>query len=74
MLEEIEKISSAPLDYVDANRGNAMDRFLELTTIAESALSDTSNRDQLLKWGPGRLMVILEEPLKAHCVMKPKTP
>lgn len=74
LLEEIEKISSAPLDYVDANRGNAMDRFLELTTIAESALSDTSNRDQLLKWGPGRLMVILEEPLKAHCVMKPKTP
>jgi len=27
--------------------------------------------DELLKWGPGRLMVILEGPLKEHCIAKP---
>jgi hypothetical protein len=69
--EEIEKATSAPLDYVDANKGKAMDRFLDLVIIAERTLADTSNRDELLQWGPGKLMVILEEPLKAHCIMKP---
>jgi hypothetical protein len=68
---EIEQASSAPLDYVDANKDKAMERFFELMAVAERALSDTSNRDELLKWGPGRLMVILEGPLKAHCIMKP---
>jgi hypothetical protein len=70
MLEEIEKVSSAPLDYVDANKGKAMDRFLELVILAERAVADTSNRDELLKWGPGKLMVILEGPLKEHCIAK----
>ena len=70
MLDEIEKVSSAPLDYVDANKTRAMTRLLDLMIIAERAVGDTSNRDELLKWGPGRLMVILEGPLKEHCVMK----
>jgi hypothetical protein len=70
ILLEIEKVSSAPLDYVDANKTRAMMRFLELTIIAERAVGDTSNRDGLLTWGPGRLMVILEGPLKEHCIMK----
>jgi hypothetical protein len=69
--EEIEKASSAPLDYADANKGKAMDRFLELVIIAERTLADTSNRDELLQWGPGKLMVILEGPLKTNCIMKP---
>ena len=69
--EEIEKATSAPLDYVDANKGKAMDRFLELLIIGERTLAETSNRDELLLWGPGKLMVVLEEPLKANCVMKP---
>lgn len=69
--EEIEKATSAPLDYAEANKGNAMDRFLELLIIAERTLAETSNRDELLLWGPGKLMVILEGPLKANCVMKP---
>jgi hypothetical protein len=69
--EEIEKATSAPLDYVDANKGKAMDRFLELLIIAERTLADTSNRDELLQWGPGKLMVVLESQLKANCVMKP---
>jgi hypothetical protein len=68
--EEIEKVSSAPLDYADANKGTAMDRFLELVIVAERTLADTSNRDELLQWGPGNLMVILESPLKANCLMK----
>ena len=46
-------------------------RFLELMIVAERVLANTSNRDELLQWGPGKLMVILEGPLKAHCVMKP---
>lgn len=70
ILLEIEKVSSAPLDYADANKTRAMTRFLELMIIAERALGDTSNRDELLKWGPGRLMVVLEGPLKEHCIMK----
>jgi hypothetical protein len=69
--EEIEKATSAPLDYADANKGKAMDRFLELLIIAERTLAETSNRDELLQWGPGRLMVVLEGPLKANCIMKP---
>ena len=48
-----------------------MDRFLELLIIAERTLADTSNRDELLLWGPGKLIVVLEGPLKANCVMKP---
>lgn len=70
MLEAIEKVSSAPLDYYDANKTRAMTRLLELMVIAERAVSETSNRDELLKWGPGRLMPILEGPLKDNCVMK----
>jgi hypothetical protein len=70
MLEEIEKVSSAPLDYYDANKTAAMNRFLELMIVAERALAETSNRDELLKWGPGRLMVVLEGPLKDNCIMK----
>jgi hypothetical protein len=70
MLEEIEKVSSAPLDYYDANKTAAMNRILELMIIAERAIGDTSNRDELLKWGPGRLMPILEGPLKEHCIAK----
>jgi hypothetical protein len=69
-LEAIEKVSSAPLDYVDASKDKAMNRFLELMTVAEGAMADTTNRDELIQWGPGRLMVILEEPLKAHCVTR----
>jgi hypothetical protein len=69
--EEIEKATSAPLDYADANKGKTMDRFLELLIIAERTLAGTSNRDELLLWGPGKLMVVLEGPLKANCVMKP---
>ena len=69
--EEIEKATSAPLDYADANKGKAMDRFLELLIIAERTLAETSNRDELLQWGPGKLMVVLEGPLKANCIMKP---
>ncbi len=69
--DEIEKATSAPLDYADANKGKAMDRFLELLTVAERTVAETSNRDELLKWGPGKLMVVLEGPLKANCVMKP---
>jgi hypothetical protein len=69
--EEIEKASSAPFDYADANKGKAMDRFFELVSIAERALLDTSNRDELLQWGAVKLMEILEGPLKAHCIMKP---
>jgi hypothetical protein len=69
--EEIEKATSAPLDYADANKGKAMDRFLELLVIAERTLAETSNRDELLQWGPGKLMVVLEGPLKANCIMKP---
>ena len=48
-----------------------MDRFLELVIIAERTLADTSNRDELLRMGPGKLMVILEGPLKTNCIMKP---
>lgn len=70
MLEAIEKVSSAPLDYYDANKTRAMTRLLELMVIAERAASETSNRDELLKWGPGRLMPILEGPLKDNFVMK----
>jgi hypothetical protein len=69
--DEIEKVTGAPFDYVDAHKDKAMERFLELMTVAERVLADTSHRDELLKWGPGRLMVILDEPLKAHCVIKP---
>ena len=71
LLDEIEQASSAPLDYVDANKTKSMERFLELMIVAERVLANTSNRDELLQWGPGKLMVILEGPLKAHCVMKP---
>ena len=70
ILLEIEKVSSAPLDYYDANKTRAMTRLLELMVIAERAISETSNRDELLKWGPGRLMPILEGPLKDNCIMK----
>jgi hypothetical protein len=70
LLDEIEKVSSAPLDYVDANKSDAMNRFLDLMIIAERAVANTSNQDELLKWGPGRLMVILEGPLKEQCIMK----
>jgi len=70
ILLEIEKVSSAPLDYVDANKKRGMNRFLELMVIAERAVSETSNQTELLKWGPVRLMVVLEGPLKEHCVMK----
>jgi hypothetical protein len=70
ILDEIEKVSSAPLDFVDANKSRAMTRFLELMIVAERVMAETSNRDELLKWGPGRLMVVLEGPLKEHCVMK----
>ena len=45
MLDEIEKVCSAPLDYVDANKTRAMDRLLELMIVAERALANTSNRD-----------------------------
>ena len=57
--------------YADANKGKTMDRFLELLIIAERTLADTSNRDELLLWGPGKLMVVLEGLLQANCVMKP---
>jgi hypothetical protein len=70
MLEEIEKVSEAPLNYADANKTKAMNRFLELMLKAEGAVQNTSNRDALLTWGPGRLMVILEGPLKDNCIMK----
>jgi hypothetical protein len=70
MLEQIEKVSSAPLDYVDANKSRSMTRFLALMDIAQRVMAETGNRDELLKWGPGRLMPILEGPLKEHCVMK----
>ena len=70
ILLEIEKVSSAPLDYADANKKRAMNRFLELMTIAERAVSETANQNELLKWGPVRLMAVLEGPLKEHCVMK----
>lgn len=67
---EIEKVGEAPLEYADANKTRAMTRLLALMDIAERVLGDTSNRDELLKWGPGRLMIILEGPLKENCVMK----
>lgn len=67
---EIEKVSEAPLEYADRNKTRAMTRLLALMDIAERALSDTSNREELLKWGPGRLMIVLEGPLKESCVMK----
>jgi hypothetical protein len=70
ILLDIEKVSSAPLEYADANKKRAMNRFLELMTIAERAVTETSNQTELLRWGPVRLMVILEGPLKEHCVMK----
>jgi hypothetical protein len=70
MLEAIEKVSSAQLDYYDANKTAAMKRFVELMIIAERAMAETSNRDELLKWGPGKLTVILEGPLKDNCIMK----
>jgi hypothetical protein len=70
ILLEIEKVSEAPLNYVDANKTKTMNRFLELMLMAERSVQDTSNRDSLLTWGPGKLMVILEGPLKDHCVMK----
>jgi hypothetical protein len=56
---------------VDANKGKAIDRFLELLIVAERTQANTANQDELLKWGPGKLMVILEGPLKANCIMKP---
>ena len=52
--EEIEKATSAPLDYADANKGKSMDRFLELLIIAERTLAETSNRDELLLMGAGK--------------------
>jgi hypothetical protein len=47
-----------------------MKRFLDLMIIAQRSVDDTSNRDSLLTWGPGKLMVILEAPLREHCIMK----
>jgi hypothetical protein len=70
ILLDIEKVSNAPVDYADTNKKRAMNRFLELMTIAERAVSETSNQAELLKWGPVRLMGVLEGPLKEHCVMK----
>ena len=70
ILLEIEKVSSAPLDYADAKKSRAINRFLELMDIAERALADTSNKMALLTWGPGKLMVVLDGPLREHCVMK----
>jgi len=71
LLEEIEKATGAPMDYVEANKGKAIDRFLELLIIAERTLAETINRDEVLLWGPGKLMVVLEEPLKANCIIMP---
>jgi len=70
VLLEIEKVSSGPLDYADAKKSRAINRFIELMGIAERALADTSNKIELLRWGPVRLMPILEGPLKENCVMK----
>lgn len=70
ILLEIEKVREAPLEHADANKTQAMTRLVQLMEIAESALNDTSNLDELLKWGPGRLMIILEGPLKENCIMK----
>jgi hypothetical protein len=70
ILEEIEKVSEAPLNYADAHNTKAMKRFLDLMIIAQRSVDDTSNRDSLLTWGPGKLMVILEAPLREHCIMK----
>jgi hypothetical protein len=69
--EEIENATAAPLDYADANKGKALDRFLELLIVAERTLAETGDQDAMLQWGPGRLMPILEGPLKANCIMKP---
>lgn len=71
VMQEIEKATSAALDYADLNRGKAVDRFLELVIIAQRAVVDASRQDELLQWGPGRLMPILEGPLKEHCIEKP---
>jgi hypothetical protein len=70
ILLEIEKVSSGPVDYADAKKSRAINRFIELMGIAERALADTSNKIELLRWGPVRLMPILEGPLKENCVMK----
>jgi hypothetical protein len=70
LLQEIEKVTSAPSDYVDANKSKAMNRFLELLIVAERTAANTSNQEELLLWGPGKLTVVLEGPLKANCVMK----
>jgi hypothetical protein len=47
-----------------------MNRFLELLIVAERTAANTSNQEELLLWAPGKLMVVLEGPLKANCVMK----
>jgi hypothetical protein len=71
LLEEIEKESGATLDYAESNKGKTVDRFLELVVLAQRAMLDSSRQEELLQWGPGKLMPILEGPLKEHCIAKP---
>jgi hypothetical protein len=44
MLQEIEKVSRAPLDYIDANNTGAMKRFLELMTMPSGRWRKPSTR------------------------------
>lgn len=69
--EEIEKESGIALDYAESNRSKTVDRFLELVVIAQRAMLDSSRQEELLQWGPGKPMPILEGPLEEHCIRKP---
>lgn len=70
LLTEIETVGEAAANFAGTNNSAAIHRFLELMTMAQSALSEASNREELMKWGPGRLMSQLEGPLRDNCVIK----
>ena len=68
LLLEIEAVSSAALDFADRNNGPEINRFLELATLAGAALTGAGKSETLLSWGPGKLMDLLEGPLRDHCI------
>lgn len=71
LLIEMETVAGAPLEYFDANQTPELTRLFELMIAAGDALVSASNQDAVLKWGPGKLLPILEPPLKDHCITKP---
>lgn len=71
ILIEMENVESAPAEFIDTSKSPAVQRFMDLAAKASESYIAGSNKELWLTWGPTKLMPILLQPLKDHCIKAP---